>query len=523
MRRFLLVLLVLLLTGVLWGCSQTAAPETETIQIMDAVAVTETFAETTVPYEEPELPVVDFAALLEEVSTEHKALVENNTVLDTIDQYLVVNKEDVDLLTKEEIDDLVAMEDPPIFMTYEEAVYDVDVLFRAFRSAYGAYYYIGETPFEAAKAEVMEWLEGQSKLKPDHLREKLDEVLSFLHDGHAHIHTNDIVDKTDRYEYYYTEQIYGKDSIGYYAYTRGEKWYVDSFENRKVKMDYRLTTEREIVYSPVLFCFAKEMENGTVTLKNAAGETREETLNWKLTQPFGLPYRTPDFKLLEENGVAYISLRCFDPQFKQGELADFVASGTEVQDAKLIIFDIRSNGGGDDIYGSNWVKKFCGVVPQYPNAQNTRVSRLYNAWLKANGGFAEHGTLGTYNQWATKGKFTANEIPIIVLVDDTCGSAGESMLNYMRSLDNVMVIGSNTAGCQICGKGMSISLPISNIGCSFGSAVWFRFNDENVDDKGYEPDVWCNPVDALDAVLNMLLRYDLTDETSWQNLKSNLS
>ena len=32
---------------------------------------------------------------------------------------------------------------------------------------------------------------------------------------------------------------------------------------------------------------------------------------------------------------------------------------------------------------------------------------------------------------------------------------------------------------------------------------------ENVDGKGYEPDLWCDPKTSLQSVLNMVERYDL--------------
>ncbi len=99
-----------------------------------------------------------------------------------------------------------------------------------------------------------------------------------------------------------------------------------------------------------------------------------------------------------------------------------------------------------------------------------------------------------------------NDVPVIVLMDDLCGSAGESALNYIRTLDNVLVVGSNSSGYQLCGNAYGYCLPNSGIWACFGTGLQYNFKAENVDFKGYEPDVWCDPKTALQSVLNMMVR-----------------
>lgn len=527
MRRIIWITLSVLLVLLLYACDIKSGNVQQETTVPTTAAT-----ETTIPTEPEEVPVkidvpeiavpaVDFSALLKELSTEHKTMVESNAALDSINQYLVVNTEDVNLLTRDEINELLTQEVPPTFLTYEEAAYDVDVLFRAFRSAYGAYYYFGEEFFENGQAEILDWLTEYEKLESSLLQEKLTGFLLQLADAHTYIMPS-IQEEPLRYKYYYTDLYFAKDDSGYYKYKNGEKWYFDSFDDSRVQMACRLTAEGDIVYSPVLFCLPAEMHSSTVVLKNEAGKTIEETLSWVMSQPYGESYRTPDFKLLEENGIAYLSVRCFNKEYESGELAQFTASGKDVKDAELIIFDIRSNGGGRDTYGKDWLKNFCGQIPKHTNVHTTRISLLRNAWNTSQGAYPEKGALGTYRKNTEKGKQLENNIPIIVLVDDTCGSAGESMLNGLRCLDNVIIIGSNSAGYQLCGNQMVLYLPHSNVACAFGASLQFHFTDENVDYKGYEPDIWCNPVDALDAVFNMILRYDLADADSVENLRTDV-
>ena len=66
----------------------------------------------------------------------------------------------------------------------------------------------------------------------------------------------------------------------------------------------------------------------------------------------------------------------------------------------------------------------------------------------------------------------------------------------------------------------SFRLPRSGIYFSFGASFGLSFTTENVDFKGYEPDVWCDPAHALDAALNLILHYGLADLDTWQAFRS---
>ena len=85
------------------------------------------------------------------------------------------------------------------------------------------------------------------------------------------------------------------------------------------------------------------------------------------------------------------------------------------------------------------------------------------------------------------------------------------MLNFLKAMDNVLVVGSNSAGFQLCGNVRGYSLPNSGVYFDFGTSLQFAFTTDNVDFVGYEPDVWCDPAYALEAALNLTLRYGLVD------------
>ena len=138
-----------------------------------------------------------------------------------------------------------------------------------------------------------------------------------------------------------------------------------------------LTPSGKIVYSPVLFCKkANSVKKPTITLVNGKN-TKKEPVNWKEQKSFSLtaPCREPDFKYLEQNGAAYISVRNFDWDYEE-ELSKFTESGASAQKASMIIFDIRSNGGGSDNFATQWVKNFTGEKPVLNRAFSNQLTAL---------------------------------------------------------------------------------------------------------------------------------------------------
>ena len=71
----------------------------------------------------------------------------------------------MDLLTQDEIKTLLtpAYHLTPV-LSEAAAKADVDLLFRALHSAYGAYYYFGQDAFDTAEQQVLTWLEGKYPL-----------------------------------------------------------------------------------------------------------------------------------------------------------------------------------------------------------------------------------------------------------------------------------------------------------------------------------------------------------------------
>lgn len=459
---------------------------------------------------------LDFGTMLKEASAEHEKLQTSKVSFDGFTDYLVSGSEYKNLLTSSEISQLKNFNgDAPEIITYEKAAEDVELFFRTLKYSYGAYFYFGgDERFDKAEKQVMKAIKGSKTVSRSNLLAELQKALKFVRDGHFGVEGSSIEDVSVRFEYFYCDVQFSKDEKGYYKEFDGEKWYYTSCSNADVRLEPTLTTQGKIVYSPVLFCPRTEKSAADkITLKSDSGN-KTIALTWKEQQALKNSSRTQDFVFEEIDGISYISIRNFATELDQSVYKEYENTAKDVKDSKLIIYDLRSNGGGSDEYSEYWVENYTGITPKLNGVFSNRITPILN---DANVHFAS----GTekFDYWKTEGNFIDNDIPIIVLVDDMCGSAGESALNFLKTIANVIVIGSNSAGYQLCGNVADYWLPNSGIRFSMPVGLQFNYEMKNVDGIGYEPDIWCNPKEALEAVYNLIKNEGYASADSVSKLK----
>lgn len=451
-----------------------------------------------------------FETLLGSVNEKRRADMAREVTFDGFEDYIVNDPSTIDLLSDDEIKALVTNHPTRQSVSRDDALADVDLLFRALHNAYAAYYYFGEDKFDAAEAEVKAWVQKQKTVNVDKLGQTINTALQFVQDARFSIRPGEENVKQQKawYSYIGTEQGFSKDDSGYYRMIDGEKWYVDSLSNKSSEMSPVLRANGSLGYAPTLLCHGKAGSSDTITLRNGDGVTRTDKIVWKANE--SLLDDTWDrssacYRYLEENGILYLSIRLFDNRrFADTALPEYAASGSKAKNCKLVIYDLRSNGGGDDSYPRTWTKNFTGAKAVEPKvAFANRGSKLGSVagfnWISA----------GEFDGGFDQGKWLANNIPVIVLMDSRCGSSGESAMTFAKTMDHVIVVGSNSAGYQLCGNVYDYSLPRTGITACFGVSISLYGSMDNVDYKGYAPDLWCNPKTSLQSVLNMVERYDL--------------
>ena len=454
-----------------------------------------------------------FVKLLEDVNKKRRADMASEVTFDGFEDYLQHHRGEVEI-TQAEIDSLMDLNHPgKATLTRAEALEDVDLYFRALHYSYGAYYYFGEENFQKAENTIRAKLSSCKTITRDQLISLMYSNLLFVRDGHFCIagRYEPAYESSVQYLYYYSDRSFGKDANGYYLLGESEKWYYTSCGNANAEMQPYLEKSGRVCYSLRQFCPATAAHTTDIITLTKGGETKTVSLTWSLSQSYLEDgSQVPDYHYLKSNGIALITIRRFDWNYEE-TMDEFVRTGSDLKNAKLIIIDARSNSGGDEDFIKNWLKSYTGEEPE----QKTIISNWGTAMFDRTQAYADLGEefaafrTGDKDYELFQGKLLANSTPILLLTDSMSGSADESIVTYCRTLDNCLVIGGPTRGAQLVGNVRGWMLPNSAIGFQFGQALHFIYSMENVEGKGYAPDLWCNPKTSLQSVLNMVERYDL--------------
>lgn len=467
-----------------------------------------------------------FVRLLEDVNEKRRADMASEVTFDGFEDYLQHHRGEVEI-TQAEIDSLMDLNHPgKATLTRAEALEDVDLYFRALHYSYGAYYYFGEENFQKAENTIRAKLSSCKTITRDQLISLMYSNLLFVRDGHFCIagRYEPAYESSVQYLYYYSDRSFGKDANGYYLLGESEKWYYTSCGNANAEMQPYLEKSGRVCYSLRQFCPATAAHTTDIITLTKGGETKTVSLTWSLSQSYLEDgSQVPDYHYLKSNGIALITIRRFDWNYED-TMDEFVRTGSDLKNAKLIIIDARSNSGGDEDFIKNWLKSYTGEEPE----QKTIISNWGTAMFDRTQAYADLGEefaafrTGDKDYELFQGKLLENSTPILLLTDSMSGSAGESIVTYCRTLDNCLVIGSPTRGAQLVGNVRGWTLPNSGIGFQFGQALHFIYSMENVEGKGYAPDLWCNPKTSLQSVLNMVERYGLGSDEGVAALRAQL-
>ena len=78
-----------------------------------------------------------------------------------------------------------------------------------------------------------------------------------------------------------------------------------------------------------------------------------------------------------------------------------------------------------------------------------------------------------------------------------------------KTLEDALMVGGPTTGCSLTPNNLALYLPRSSLGCYFGTGLSLGETGENIDGAGFLPDLWVEPVTALDAVKKLIEHYGL--------------
>ncbi len=456
-----------------------------------------------------------------------------------------------DELTDEEFALLTAEPPSKVFaVSHDEAVQDVEYLFRILRTSYGAYtFFGGDEAFGKAKAEILSELNIRypERIGKDGLRTLIIEKLGFIEDSHFAIDGYSLAFEE---RYYYRDANFLKfrrDSHGYYAFPRNDsannrRWYISPEDEELLYLT--IAEDGELVYG--IFTLATPFEelslNDYIVLTSAEGDRAGYTIEWKIVSDPAYNFSKPIYAKGEANGIPTVSLRSFyldDSRFDA--INSYLNDAAELRDEPILIVDLSGNLGGYDTISSMWLYSLTGGdkvgvgvgyssyisrLNDYVLSNNKEeVTQIFDSldffkeypdyWDILDNG-TESGVEQDYTAFEPyiverETDFIEQDRTIFAVLDKNTFSAGEMALFQLENMSNVVFVGVNSNGCLLTG-GTNIDAPVylPNSGISVIYSIIIVTNDrmENFDSYGFRPDIIVNPESAPELIVKCLDYYN---------------
>lgn len=381
----------------------------------------------------------------------------------------------------------------------DEALSDLDYLFKEIKFGYVGYQYFGgDNKFEEVKKNIKVKLELLgSDIKTTELVDILLKELDFIKDNKFLI-DNDSVAPSKMYIFNDELKIL-KDNKGYYIEENDKKLYIQYLGNDAIEKNIKISIDKDGDIKYVIGKLSDDNEE-LMTLNLYDG------MNYS-KKAIKLKYKEPKIlddslcKLYKKEDVNIIESRRLNIKSdeEKNELKDVINSVKSLDNEKYIIVDLRGNSGGIEPYPSTWVEAMTqGLLSSnmlWANLKTQTVSNLNKTDFKGK---------QEYDVAMDIGKEIKVKPVIVVLMDENVKGSGEILVNSLKYLDNVIFAGTNTAGSMLTTNILKNCLPNSGIKFSYGSCMGFNTHFNNIDRDGFQPHIWINGEDDIDRLIKFL-------------------
>ncbi|MBU7027956.1 MAG: hypothetical protein HXS48_13555 [Theionarchaea archaeon] len=412
----------------------------------------------------------------------------------------------------------------------EDAKKDVERLFYLLSHGYCGYgYFKTRGDFDQAKSDILREVETSSTWSLYDFSEVIHTHLQFIGDGHFVIGAHEYYHHKDFWHSWGTE--IWKTEGEYYFVSDNMQWEIIKIneDNPEKFMFPSLNPRGEPVY---ILGVLSSSSPGTLTLKAEDKHGITHSFNRGLSCSHYDPYVGTEKKIFEEKTISeipVISVRSFRDAY-HGEMEAFVQTAEKYRGEPYLILDIRGNGGGNSEWPRRWVETFTGCNPgsyltytkftsrttlmgQINYWNDTLIyhpnNRIYKGYLQE----CEE-ELRMFNEshskpyWSELQFYSMQLIPndtrIIVLTDSDIWSSGELFINFLRQVENVVIVGENTVGATVFGWKTLHQLPHSKLRVRCGCALYYPSDLHCIEEEGLFPDLWVPPSDVLDYVITAI-------------------
>ena len=391
----------------------------------------------------------------------------------------------------------------------KDANEDINLLFDAFKFGYGGYeVFGGDEVFTKAKNNILKEINSHDNLLVKDLENILISNLSFIKDNHFRINENPVF--KEKYTYYYNNDYpIIKDGKEYYINLENKKYKIESINKDKDIGNYiRYTLNKNGVLS---------YELGILSLENKQLEVLISNNDNKKTIPINLEQSNNTVKntSIKDSNIGYIKLNSMK------KISDDILNKTKsIKNNRVNILDLRGCSGGSDLEARKWFETYFNqeigingtilfkytefIKEMYIN----EIKRSYELGLCSEEEFINEITrissfyskekMNSIIPYTEVDKTLDNDNYLLVLVDNTIASSAESLLIYLRTVKNVVFIGTNSSGTTKIMDKLGFLLPNTKIVCAFGTKAYNFSSFEIEEGKVLEPDIWLGTEDILD-------------------------
>lgn len=409
-------------------------------------------------------------------------------------------------------------------LSFAQAEEDIEVLFRALQTTYGAYYYFGgDAAFTTAKNAVLADCAQIPVLSAKVLASLLLKHLQFIQDGHFRIAAEAL--NKPFVPFFYKEQAFEKWGN---TYRSGDGYKeissVDGYNNLHELFKMSVSDDGNIVYYPVVlepFGASWDYVPENLTVRYSDGSTQSLRAS-----PFVSYYDNSDtmIDVHYNQGIPVLFVRNmgFD-EAKGDELGKaFLAYAERFKDEPVLILDLRSNGGGNGVLPFKWLEEYSEqpvttnyVSIKYWTEDNMRdyVENTDNPYYVSYETMTEIAGFAPISDKYMKANaqpdsFAANDRLLVILTGKNTGSAAETFVDIAHNVQNTLIIGELTYGMLVSNAYTVIALPNSRTPIQLGSdlALFPDNADYYREFVGFHPDIWTASGDAEEAAVRLIHR-----------------
>lgn len=402
-------------------------------------------------------------------------------------------------------------------LTIEQAKDDARIYADIIKSSYGSYYLYDQSQWEKAYQDSIDNLDKLNKdsLTGSELANALINSYLFVNDDHFRINGKSVLEANGGLLYYFycKEFDFLKDSRGFFTTIEDKKWYVTKIngdDNIDAYLRPTIAVTGQLVYQIGTFMHEKDdnklelsFSRGGITNTYSTKYIKSKSLNEK---GGGLP--STQANIIDDYYV--LGIRSFYTHNGKldKELYKYAEQAKKLKGTSNFIIDTRGNGGGGDIYLSDFYTNYTGVNCQLNISRTVRYSYLTSSYS---------------NYFGTKvekqdGSYADNKNLFVYLIDKDVASSGERGVLSIKQMDNALLVGTNSRGC-IIGGGRYLYLPNSKIIVSVCDAAFIEGNcTSEIEGLGWMPDIFVDGYLALDRAIKMYKYYGLLPDDNVSNL-----